>query len=125
LLNAHSEGSWYPGRLQKVDLKAKTATIVYDDDGNIEASVPFSEIRRRSSSKSSSSSTSTSVRIADTLPKPLAGLIDDDSDVRSKLRPTVIVHSEEDAGEGAIVINGADNKLAAGAGLRALRYLKK
>jgi hypothetical protein len=54
----------------------------------------------------------------------LAGLVDDDTDIRDLLMPQVTVHDSNDTEE-AIIINGTSEKLARGAGLRALRYLKK
>ena len=86
----------------------------------------------RGSSTNTSSSSSSSSKFAaadvkpsrkDTLPKPLAGLVEDDSEARSTNRPTIVIHDCAET-EQAIIINGAENKLAAGGGLRALRYLK-
>jgi hypothetical protein len=61
--------------------------------------------------------------IRDPLPKPLLGLVEDDSAARSSHRPTVVVHTDTNTEE-AIIINGAGDTLAVGGGLRALRYLK-
>jgi len=39
--------------------------------------------------------------------------------------PTVVIHNNIDEDDEAICLKGAENKLAAGGGLRALRYLRK
>lgn len=62
--------------------------------------------------------------IKDTLKKPLAGLFDDDSEARKEHVTTSIVHKCADTEE-AIILNGAENQLAAGGGLRALRFIRK
>ena len=49
---------------------------------------------------------------------------EDDAIERRAHRPTVIMHSSTDTEE-AIILNGAENRLAAGGGLRELRYLRK
>ena len=56
------------------------------------------------------------------------GLVDDDEDERKDHIPTVVVHDELDSGQGdvdAVCLKDAENKVAAGGGLRALRYLRK
>jgi hypothetical protein len=99
-----------------VDLK-------YLDDGNIEEKVPLEEIERIKSVKHIQQMAESKSTKGDTLPRPLAGLVEDDYDVRNNIKPVVMIHDSHNADE-AIVLNGAENKLAAGGGLRALRYLK-
>lgn len=99
-----------------VDLK-------YLDDGNIEEKVPLDEVERTSSSMYKSQMAESKSSKGDTLPRPLAGLVEDDYEIRNNIKPVVLIHDSQNADE-AIVLNGAENKLAAGGGLRALRYLK-
>ena len=113
------EGLWFGAIVESVDNKGKTLTLKYLDDGNIEDYVPFEDVRLKSSIEEDQPLTSR----RDTLPKPLAGLVEDDSDYRFVHKPTVVMHNDSES-ENAIIINGAENKLAAGGGLRALRYLK-
>jgi hypothetical protein len=64
------------------------------------------------------------VKKGETLMKPLAGLIDDDCDMREEKMPTAILHTSDDTEDGAtIVLHGAEAQMAAGGGLRALRFL--
>ena len=55
---------------------------------------------------------------------PNLGLIEDDSEERRERVPTITIHNQVDD-EDAIMLKGAENKQAAGGGLRALRYLRK
>ena len=55
--------------------------------------------------------------------KPLAGLIEDDADIREKHTHVAQVHKSADT-EDAIILHGEENAMAAGGGLRALRFLK-
>lgn len=105
-------------------LRGNYVDIRYFDDGNLEANVPVDEIRFASENDDPDL---ISPRSGDSgksgLPRPLVGLIEDDYETRKAQLPTVVVH-EENQSDGVIVLNGAENKLAAGGGLRALRYLK-
>lgn len=116
------EGIWFLAIIQDVHKIDKSLTLKYIDDGNIESHVPLEEVRI-SQKGSQSSFGMLSPTKKDTLMRPLAGLVEDDYEIRNKHQPTVIVHNNMN--DGAIILNGAENKLAAGGGLRALRYLKK
>lgn len=101
-----------------VDLK-------YIDDGNVEERVPLDEIEKNPSvrGRHGIEIAESKSQKGDTLPRPLAGLVEDDYEVRNNIKPVVVIHDAHNQDE-AIVLNGAENKLAAGGGLRALRYLK-
>eukprot|EP01039_Chlorochromonas_danica_P010855 gene10850-12065_t len=124
------DGIWFDAVVEKVHRQRQTVSIRYLDDENYESDVPFEEIRtitdeenRRYNNSNSSSGRQQQQGVVDTLPRPLAGLVDDDHEVRKRHIPTVFIHSDSSLDE-AIILNGAENKLAAGGGLRALRYLK-
>lgn len=123
------EGVWFPASVEEVDLKGQHSIIKYLDDGNIEKGVSFDDLRKTESkdakdSKGGGEGGGGGVHsVKDTLPKPLLGLIDDDCEARLRHVPKVTIHSTAESEE-AIILNGAENKLAAGGGLRALRYLK-
>ena len=58
----------------------------------------------------------------------LVGLVEDDEKERGAHVPTVLVHDDVDNGDAAgdvVCLKDAENKVAAGGGLRALRYLRK
>lgn len=133
------DGMWFAGVIEESNSSARVATIIYDDDGNIEDNVPFDEMRLYENTDGDSKSTGDSSRSNSTKAsknsplkdknymRPLAGLVDDDdSEFRASQKVTVTIHhsGDVDASEPAIIINGADNKLAVGGGLRALRYLR-
>jgi hypothetical protein len=131
------DGMWFGGVIEACDSSAQTVTVVYDDDGNTEENVPFEEIKlfegdadakstgdlsRGSSAKGAKSPGKSHAGM-----RPLANLVDDDDyEFRASQKVTVTIHEsgDVDASEPAIIINGADSKLAVGGGLRALRYLR-
>lgn len=119
LIDRNIEGQWFGAVIENVDIKNKYFTVRYLDDGNVEENVPSDEIRASISPTASANTTGK----RETLLKPLAGLVEDDSESRNEHQPTVILHSDTES-ENAIIINGAENRLAVGGGLRALRYLK-
>jgi hypothetical protein len=123
------EGMEFEATVLEVNQKSATVTLEYLDDGNTESDVPFDEIQEIIEGKSDSISQSMSknVRKIETLAKPLFGLVEDDHEIRKNHQPKIIIHEVlgEDDGKAPIILNGAENKLAAGGGLRALRYLKK
>lgn len=144
---------WYKGVLGEVDAELEEATVVYDD-GNTEPSVSFDDLRlyrpgdgagapiigskngyiHSSASSSSGSGGRGSASDAngkeakaprvETLRKPLAGLVEDDCEDRNSHATFSVVHHSADTEE-AIILNGAENELAAGGGLRALRFIRK
>lgn len=113
------EGLCFVAVIQDVYLHDNCATIKYIDDGNIECDVSLDVLQL-----ADDASRSTIPIKKDTLRKPLAGLVEDDSDTRNKHTPTVFIHSSDNTDE-AIIMNGAENKQPAGGGLRALRHLRK
>ena len=119
------DGIWFCATINSIDTRRKTAGITYADDGNEEDDVPLDEIRI-SEGKYTAISNNSHPETNNKLLRPLAGLIEDDSEARKFQPPTVIVHQSGDSSmeEPAIIINGADSKLAVGGGLRAIKYLK-
>eukprot|EP01038_Epipyxis_sp_PR26KG_P007392 gene7392-10073_t len=122
IVERNIEGTWFTAEIKLVDLKQSQVDLVYLDDGNLEKSVPLEDVRV-ASIESKNNITPRSGKF-DTLPKPLLGLVDDDSETRKAHAPTIVLHKDSDE-DRAILMNGAENKLAAGGGIRALRYLKK
>ena len=125
------EGVWFHAIVQSSCSRRRCCTIKYVDDDNIE-DVSFDELRSSENPVSNSvqkqpagnNSPNRGPRsIKDPLPKPLAGMLLDDSETRNNHLPTITVHADDtDTEENAIIINGV--KLGVGGGLRALRYLK-
>ena len=120
VVERYIEGLWFSASIVGLNQELKTVNLHYLDDGNAEEEVPLSEIRQSNQLQSS-----VVMQIKDTLPRPLAGLVEDDYEIRKQHKPTVIIHHQSNTSDEAIIMNGAENKLAAGGGLRALRYLKK
>ena len=127
------EGVWFHAIIQNSCCRRRRCTIKYNDDDNLE-DVSFDDLRSNEHIASSnsipkqpdSSNNNNSPHrgprsIKDSLPKPLAGMLVDDSEERINHLPTVTVHTD-DTEENAIIINGG--RLGVGGGLRALRYLK-
>mmetsp|Transcript_22470 Transcript_22470/g.32799 ORF Transcript_22470/g.32799 Transcript_22470/m.32799 type:complete len:142 (+) Transcript_22470:138-563(+) len=115
------EGTWFIGKVLDIDNYNMEYTVQYLDDDLVESNIPANEIRIAENEQLPSDY---KTGRKSTLPKPLLGLVDDDSDIRNKHQPVVILHGDSDSDK-AIIINGSEKTLAAGGGLRALRYLKK
>ncbi len=120
LVERNIEGTWFSAVVIDVYLSEDVATVQYYDDSNVELEVPLDELRLSENKNKNLTKTKESTQLA----KPLAGLIEDDSEQRKNHKTKVFFHDTTNTDE-AIIMNGADNKLAAGGGLRALRYLKK
>lgn len=132
-VNRNIEGVWFHAIVQSSCCRRRRCTIKYTDDDNLE-DVSFDDLRcsehmvsKDSLPKEPDSSNNNSPHrgprsIKDSLPKPLAGMLVDDSKDRINHLPTITVHTD-DTEENAIIINGG--RLGVGGGLRALRYLKK
>ncbi len=121
LVERNIEGIVFLGRIESINRKLGTVDIRYLDDCRLERDVPLDEICK--SENINSSEVAPTMQRNETLPRPLAGLVDDDYEIRNSKVPTVFVH-ETPTSDDSIVMNGAENRLAAGGGLRALRYLK-
>ena len=116
------EGIWFPAVVESIDARRQTCTIKYLDDDNVET-VLIEELRGAEEKPSSRDGHRGNDTVRNPLPRPLAGLVEDDYEQRNSHRPTVTVHTDTNTEEG-IIINGAESTLAVGGGLRALRYLK-
>jgi hypothetical protein len=87
------EDTWFLGKITDYSQRLDEYTIQYLDDDLIEANVPSDEIR--------CSSKANSIEInhiykekKQTLSKPLLGLVEDDSEIRSVHQPVAILHSD-------------------------------
>jgi hypothetical protein len=120
------EGLNFPAKVVGINRRAQEVDLEYLDDGNMEKMVSFDDIDFDFDGRHTAQMKSPSRKI-NTLPKPLLGLVEDDYEIRNKHAPTIFVHepAAEEESKSAIILHGAENKLAAGGGLRALRYLKK
>jgi hypothetical protein len=123
------EGMTFIAKVLDVSKRNAVVNLQYLDDGNIEEDVPFDEIcLRNAESKDHMDYEVPLTGKVETLAKPLLGLVEDDCEARKKHQPTIFIHESKQENEeekAAIILHGAENKLAAGGGLRALRYLKK
>ena len=139
LVEREIEGMWFPGMVTAAPSQQRL-TIQYLDDENIEKDVPSSECRPALEEDGAyetkgggegkgddDDQRGNKLRVGKkggTLMKPLAGMIDDDCEDRSKHMPTAIVHTSDDTEDGrTILLHGAEQEMAAGGGLRALRFL--
>lgn len=123
IIQRHLEGMEFVAEILSISAKTSHVTVRYLDDGNIEEDVDIDDISKYSGEAKSNDPPNFG-RNKSSQMKPLAGLVEDDHEIRKKCQPVITVHqcSTED---GAILLNGAENKVAAGGGLRALRYLRK
>lgn len=119
------DGDWFKATIQNVDDTGKLFCIKYCDDGNVEDGVTLEDLRLCASGADDPLGFLTVFSFAKkcTLPKPLAGLVEDDYDARNLQEPTVTIHTDTDTDQ-AVIINGTADRIAVGGGLRALRYLK-
>jgi len=123
---------WYRARVTMVNVEVEELSLHYLDDGNTEEGVSFDDVRLVEQSPvtplggASAYNSNVPVVANPTLKKPLAGLVEDDWQERQNHVTTAVVHANQAQDtEEAIVLNGAENELAAGGGLRALRFIRK
>lgn len=125
LVERNIDGEWFKATIQTIDEVSKLYSIKYSDDGNIEDEVASEDLRLSVESSENPLSFLSIFSFVKkcTLPKPLAGLVEDDSDARNLQQTTVTVHTDTNT-DHAVIINGTADRIAVGGGLRALRYLK-
>jgi hypothetical protein len=90
------EGMWFPAVIIEVDKRRQEYMLRYLDDDQLESNVPIDEIRHGSID---SSLTPRRKEKKDTLRKPLLGLVEDDSEIRSNHQPVVTVHNDSSIGK--------------------------
>jgi len=135
------EDMWFSAIIEGVNLTRRQLKIRFLDDDNIEEGVPMADCRPRNVEVyegdfegnyetkghdykgGEENKIGVSVGKKDTLKKPLAGLIEDDCKQRAESIPVIVLHSTADT-EDAIILHGEESRMAAGGGLRALRFLK-
>lgn len=117
------DGVWFKASIESIDKLTKLYTIRYSDDGNVESEVQSEDLRCSAEDPLNDFLSIFTFAKKCTLPKPLAGLIEDDSESRNLLLTTVTLHTDTDTNQ-AVIINGTADRIAVGGGLRALRYLK-
>ena len=104
------EGIWFPAVVESIDVRRQTCTIKYLDDDNLET-VLIEELRGAEETPSSGVDVHHGNDIVrNPLPRPLAGLVEDDYEQRNSHRPTVTVHTDTNTEEGTI-INGVERTL--------------
>jgi len=135
------EDMWFSAIVEGVNLTRRQLKVRYLDDDNIEEGVPMTDCRQRNvevyegESKGNYESkghdykggevykSGISIGKKETLKKPLLGMIEDDCKLREASVPIVVLHNNTDT-EDAIILHGEESRMAAGGGLRALRFLK-
>ena len=148
IIERQIEQMWFAAVVESVNLTRRSLKLRYLDDGNIEDGVPMVDCRRNEDDSESKNGTGnyeskgfdskweskhSEVHAGDTkgtcvskdkqLLKPLAGLIEDDAHERDQQIPVAKIHKDSDT-EDAIILHGEEAAMAAGGGLRALRFLK-
>ena len=86
------DGIWFPAVILKIDSQRGVVSLKYIDDDNIEHMVPSEDVRI----PFRDTPLSPKVDKKKTLPKPLAGLMDDDYEERNNHVPKVVVHTTDD-----------------------------
>nr|CCA16702.1 conserved hypothetical protein [Albugo laibachii Nc14] len=116
---------WFPAVIIRVD-QNETYTLQYQDEGTIETEVPMSEIRsadRRSTFDQLAVRRSVTSQFSESA--DLAHVVHDD-DYECNRQPVVTLHQHGDSStmSGSYIINGPENNVAAGNGLRGIRWLQ-
>jgi hypothetical protein len=94
LVEREIEGMFFLAEITHTHMRGKEFTLRYVDDDNIEEGVSIDEIRlSRTSAMDSPRAERKSV-----LPKPLLGLIEDDSETRQKHEAKVTIHHDDESG---------------------------
>ena len=145
LVEREIDSMWVPGRILEIheDDGGTVYDVEYEDDGNIEADVPFSDIRWREGvenpgpqeedvlrSPQNRHRAATSGKVSalttaptDSIPLHLKQLLEEEDREKGETTPRVTI-GREDGEASAYIINGAETNIAAGSGLRALRWLR-
>lgn len=107
------DDSWFTARVLSLDAKQATAQLEYLDDNNVEDGVSFADLRLFDADDKEALHTMV-VKPVSTLPRPLAGLVEDDADERQSRQPRVLVHGRDDvddtklpAEDGVLLISNA------------------
>lgn len=88
------DGVWFPAEIVSTNTATGVLTLKYIDDDNVEEMVPSCEVRIPF--RDEASHNSPLIDRNKTLPKPLAGLMEDDSDERRNHIPRAVVHTNDD-----------------------------
>lgn len=127
LVERQLDNEIFLGVIETIDQTKRCVTIRYIDDNNTEDNISMDDVKYHDKAESKDIENRINIESKgfrkDTLLKPLLGLIEDDSDYRNSITPIVTIHDSVETEE-AIILNGAENKLAVGGGLRAIRKLK-
>uniref|UniRef100_A0A6S9KAU9 Tudor domain-containing protein n=1 Tax=Heterosigma akashiwo TaxID=2829 RepID=A0A6S9KAU9_HETAK len=138
------DGEWYAAKIVSV-IQDEFDEIIYDveyvDDGNVEHGVPEDELRTgdhetleqalaKADDEGNSDNQSKAGRPREA-PRPLGGALfptrgEEEEEKRRQAAPRVVVHGLAQDGEAtAYIINGPENNVATGSGLRGIRWLKE
>ena len=99
LVERYVEDIWFTARITGIDDANQECSLSYIDDDWEETNVPFGDIRLLNAD---CKLVGEKVGRTSKLPKPLLGLIDDDSDKRYAHEPIVEVHRDSNTGISAL-----------------------
>ncbi|TMW69422.1 hypothetical protein Poli38472_001578 [Pythium oligandrum] len=124
------DGLWFPGTIVHCHDGGEAYDVEYDEDQNCEPEVPVEELRLLDEQ---------AIKDPNEIPRPQTALSQQQqkdllrdslllqtSDYDPNKAPTVVLHhrGETHAAASAYIINGLENNIAAGNGLRGIRWLR-
>ncbi|KAF0698962.1 Aste57867_10453 [Aphanomyces stellatus] len=120
------DGLWFPARIL-ADHDDGTYDVQYDEDHKIEEHIPACELRRRDHARNENQAPprcyTSHGRSDDALLRESSLLMQSDYDPNKA--PTVVVHNKGEAtAANGYIINGLETNVAAGNGLRGIRWLR-
>jgi len=126
LVERELEGCWFPARITAVNADG-SFDVFYTDDGNDEEGVDISELRAGSDeSKEEEKEGGFDAERAAATEAAERHLAERKEEGEEEKAPTVVVHAtDRGRAASAYIINGVETNIAAGNGIRGIRWLRK
>ncbi|KAG7392772.1 hypothetical protein PHYPSEUDO_014259 [Phytophthora pseudosyringae] len=119
------DGLWFPGTITDVEAGSDCYEIEYDEDMNREGEVPGSELRLVDPSRTREAPPKTELTAQEREMLRKDSLLMQTPDYDPNKAPTVVLHHQgETNAAGGYIINGLENNVATGNGLRGIRWLR-
>ncbi|EQC32022.1 hypothetical protein SDRG_10221 [Saprolegnia diclina VS20] len=117
------DGLWFPGVVVAVSDDDETCDVQYDEDSKIEEAVPLCELRRFDADRLGNQAPPRSYTSHGHRDESSSLLLQPDYDPNKA--PTIVLHNKGEANGGnGYIINGLETNVAAGNGLRGIRWLR-
>ncbi|KAE8978709.1 hypothetical protein PF002_g25380 [Phytophthora fragariae] len=119
------DGLWFPGTITDAEPSSDCYEVEYDEDMNREGEVSASELRLLDPSRSREAPAKTALTAQEREMLRKDSLLMHTPDFDPNKAPTVVLHHQGETNAAAgYIINGLENNVATGNGLRGIRWLR-